>query len=59
MKVEKELVAGRMFTVPLEAKVGWNWGDYDEKKNPYGLKKWKGREDREAPSPRRRLKDYL
>ena len=29
----------RRFTVPLEAKVGKNWGDYDKDSNPNGLKK--------------------
>ena len=27
--------------------------------NQYGLKKWTGKEDRERPSPKRRLQDYL
>jgi DNA polymerase-1 len=59
MRVDIELVGGRSFHVPLEAKAGWNWGNFDPKANPYGLKTWKGREDRERPSPRRRLKDYV
>lgn len=59
MQVNLTLAGGREFFVPLEAKIGWNWGDYDERKNPHGLKKWKGKEDRERPSPRSRLKDYL
>jgi len=59
MKVTLQLEGGRDFTVPLEAKTGWNWGDFDAKKNPFGLAKWRGTETRERPSPRRRLKDYL
>lgn len=64
MKVTIPLEGGRQFTVPLDAKTGWNWGDFNDNKNhgalnPYGLKKWKGAETRERPSPRRRLKDYL
>jgi DNA polymerase-1 len=59
MRVEIELVAGRRFSVPLEAKAGWNWGNFDPKKNTHGLKTWKGREERDRPSPRKRLKDYL
>lgn len=59
MQVDLELKGGRIFTVPLEAKTGWNWGDFNPKENPYGLKKWKGAEDRDPPSPRQRLKDYL
>jgi DNA polymerase I-like protein with 3'-5' exonuclease and polymerase domains len=35
------LKGGRIFTVPLEAKVGWNWAD-QSKDNPNGLIKWKG-----------------
>jgi DNA polymerase I-like protein with 3'-5' exonuclease and polymerase domains len=59
LKIEIELAGGRKFHVPLEAKVGWNWGDYDKEENPFGLKKWKGEECRSKPSPMNRLKDYL
>lgn len=31
---------GRSMTVGAEAKVGFNWGSYDAKANPNGLKKW-------------------
>jgi len=60
---EFEVVApsGRVFNVPGEAKVGWNWSKHhDESKpldakknqfNPNGLVKWKGQRD-----PRVRLK---
>jgi DNA polymerase-1 len=37
---------GRELIVPGEAKVGWNWGNWDEKKNPNGLKKFKGKDER-------------
>ena len=55
MLVEIELEGGRKFSVPLEAKVGWNWGDVQYKKgnvsgNAKGLAKWKGREDRLPPA---------
>jgi len=40
----------RVFDVPGEAKTGWNWGRYDPKSNPDGLRKLQGR-----PDPRRRL----
>lgn len=33
--------SGRTMIVPGEAKVGFNWGNYDAKKNPNGLKKWR------------------
>lgn len=46
MKVTLPLKGGRLFSVPLEAEGGWNWGKYDEKKNQQGLKKWKGEETR-------------
>lgn len=38
---------GRKFIVPGEAKVGWNWSSYHEKKNPNGLMKYKGSDTRE------------
>lgn len=59
MKVEIELKGGRRFSVPLEAKTGWNWGDFDKDKNPHGLDKWRGTESRQRPSPKRRFTDYL
>ena len=37
---------GRKFIIPGEAKVGWNWGNYHEKINPNGLRKYKGSDDR-------------
>jgi len=49
------LVGGREFCVPVEAKVGWNWGDvkYDKQGNvsgnPFGLAKWRGSENRNPP----------
>ena len=30
----------RSMTVGAEAKVGWNWGAYDQGANPDGLRKW-------------------
>jgi DNA polymerase I-like protein with 3'-5' exonuclease and polymerase domains len=42
----------RTFTVPGEAKVGWNWGTFSEDDNPAGLKKWeKGQRDTRARPP--------
>jgi hypothetical protein len=46
MKTRIVLERGREFVVPTEAKVGWNWGDFDETKNPDGLIKWKGGDTR-------------
>lgn len=44
------LKRGRMFCVPVEAKIGWNWWDQNEE-NPFGLTKWKGpgEDKRERP----------
>lgn len=44
---------GRKFTVPGEAKVGWNWGKFDKKnptKNPDGLKVFSGKDERKRTS---------
>jgi DNA polymerase I len=41
---------GRKFVVPGEAKVGWNWSSYHEKKNPNGLMKLKGTDNRKRLS---------
>ncbi len=40
-QIQRELKHGRLFTIPAEAKVGWNWADATEE-NPNGLKKWTG-----------------
>lgn len=45
LKVTLSLVSGREFFVPVEAKVGWNWGDM-QPDNPDGLMKWKGGDTR-------------
>ena len=39
MRVPLELEGGRQFTVPLDVKVGWNWGLANEE-NADGLSKW-------------------
>ena len=55
LKVTIELKGGRLYSIPLEAKVGFNWGssNFDKKTNtwdnPYGLRKWTGVEEREPP----------
>lgn len=63
LRYEQDIGGGRMFAVPLEAQVGWNWGKAKFKDgklvdNPHGLVTWKGKEEREPPVLRR-LKDYL
>jgi DNA polymerase I-like protein with 3'-5' exonuclease and polymerase domains len=47
--VKLKTPSGRIFDVPTEPKTGWNWGNWDPKKNPNGLKKMKG------PDTRKRL----
>lgn len=53
LKTKIILKRGREFAVPTEAKIGWNWGDFDPQnpeENPHGLKKWTGKkDDRTAP----------
>lgn len=39
MRVPLELEGGRRFVVPVDVKVGWNWGLAGES-NPNGLEKW-------------------
>ncbi len=44
-KIKLLLPGDREFFVPNEAKVGWNWGDFDKSDplaNPHGLVTWKG-----------------
>lgn len=46
LRITIALKKGRSFTVPTEAKTGWNYGDYKGDKNPDGLKTWKGEDNR-------------
>lgn len=62
LKAPLELIGGRRFVVPTEAKVGWNWGDKNDD-NPDGLIKWKGGDSRkrtEQPTTPKKfsIKDY-
>lgn len=45
---------GREFTVPVEAKTGWNWGNVSDD-NPDGLRKWKGGDERKRTETRFQL----
>lgn len=65
-RVTLELKGGRKFTVPTDAKVGWNWGDVEYDKNgkvignPNGLIKWTGKDDRVFQMPKKlSIKDLL
>lgn len=52
LRVPLRLNRGREFVVPVDAKVGWNWGDVEMDKqgniigNEDGLAKWKGQDKR-------------
>lgn len=65
LRVSIELKGGRQFSIPLEAKVGWNWADSRQDKktgmwtNEFGLRKWTGKEERHPPRIRTKLKHYL
>lgn len=41
-----ELRDGRKFVIPYDCKTGWNWGEFDGKRNPDGLKEWHGGDTR-------------
>lgn len=42
---------GRKLVVPGEAKIGFNWGNFDATTNPDGLIKWKGKQDLRKRTP--------
>ena len=42
---------GHKLVVPGEAKVGWNWGNFDLDSNPDGLAKWKNKKDERRRTP--------
>jgi len=44
--VPVELAGGRTLEIPYDCKVGWNKGEYDEQKNPNGLKDYFGHDAR-------------
>lgn len=58
-KVIHRMKKGRDFFVPVEAKIGWNWGDVEYNKdgtvkaNPDGLIKWKPDKKDTRPRPKR------
>lgn len=59
LRIVLPLAKGREFTIPHGVKVGWNYGRYDEKENPYGLKAFKGEETRTPPKRQRSLLDFM
>lgn len=46
LRIPLVLAKDRPFVVPVDAKIGWNWGEWHETKNPDGLVKWKGQDKR-------------
>lgn len=46
LKSPIELEQGRRFIIPSDVLTGWNWGKFDEEKNPDGLKTWEGGDQR-------------
>lgn len=60
LRVPLTLARGREYVVPVDAKVGWNWGDTEHDKqgnlvgNEDGLLKWKGSDQRKRQRGSRR-----
>jgi DNA polymerase-1 len=46
LMVPIKLFGGRELRIPYDCQVGWNKGKWDERKNPNGLKDYKGHDDR-------------
>jgi DNA polymerase I-like protein with 3'-5' exonuclease and polymerase domains len=46
---ELPLKHGRSLMIPYGCKTGWNWGEFDDKKNPGGLKSYKPGDKRSRP----------
>jgi len=61
MRTRIILKKGREFSVPTEAKTGWNWGDWDKDRNPDGVMKWKGSDSRkrQRPAPAQSVADFF
>jgi hypothetical protein len=59
-----QLAHGRVLRIPYDCKVGWNKGEYDQTKNPNGLRDYAGHDDRRRipearPKPRSSILDKL
>lgn len=59
LRVVLPLERGREFTIPLAAAVGWNYGPYHPRDNPFGLKGWKGHDDRQPPKRVKGIQNLL
>lgn len=55
LKVHMTLEKGRPYHVPVDCKVGWNWGEWHETNNVDGLIKWKGHDSRKRTPPHKKL----
>lgn len=59
------LLDGSSFSIPCEASVGWNWGkstvdkETGEVKNPFGIKKLKGKDARVKPNGKHSSSELL
>lgn len=42
-------IADRTLLIPYDVQTGWNFGHYNEKTNPHGLKEWRGEDRRSRP----------
>jgi DNA polymerase I-like protein with 3'-5' exonuclease and polymerase domains len=42
--------ADRELVIPYDCKTGWNFGHYDAKTNPLGLRDYKGKDQRKRPA---------
>ena len=51
LRVPIQLEHGRELIIPYDVKTGWNWGKYDENKNPDGLKDFIGSDKRRRKPP--------
>lgn len=49
LRQEIELRHSRTLILPFDCKSGWNWGNYHESKNPFGLKSYEGGDQRQRP----------
>lgn len=49
LRHELELRHGRSLIIPFDCKTGWNWGNFNESKNPFGLKSYEASDQRKRP----------
>lgn len=59
LRVTHVLKGGREFTIPNGYKMGWNYGPYDAKTNPYGMKPYDPNESRTPPPRGKTIHSFL